>query len=547
MSLDLETSCTAVAVICGSYLFLRLLAVMLRVRWARRAYGGADCWLAAMESSDQRGDERQIPGLGEQTQEQDQQDQRRERLDRCQGAMLGLALGDALGLAAESLPPWLIALRFPRGPTLSHGLIRLTRRPGDISDDTQLSLAVARSIDPRGEYLHQRFLDELRLWRSFRIGAGRACSVAARRLRRAKELRPDEVIGVPSEGNGAAIRVAPLALARAGDEDPALLIQQVRENARVTHTSEVAITGAVFTALLIRGALLLPPGELRGDALEVAIGRAAQLSGFVVPAEAEHDPKAGLELAALLRRCGTSGHINQTLASVLVVLRRAGLDLVRGLEALYRTGGDVDSIGSILGAVVGAQLGRAGWPAKWVTRLQHREQLLAHGRRLATPTPLGGIRAAEILEVTGNVATRQVEAVVNAWNRNVIPVWLLLPQGVSKAIRKAGGAATIREVSRRGPIPLGSATESTGAELAARWVIHVAGINMAWRSSEYSVRLSTRNALQLARCLGARTVALPLIGAGSGGMSPGRVREVMMEEMARQRAHFECQELVSYG
>ena len=40
--------------------------------------------------------------------------------------------------------------------------------------------------------------------------------------------------------------------------------------------------------------------------------------------------------------------------------------------------------------------------------------------------------------MSGDVARREVDAVVNAWNRNVIPAWLLLPQGVSKAIRKAG-------------------------------------------------------------------------------------------------------------
>ncbi len=537
MIFDLETVSSGILVVCGTYLTWRLLAVMLRVRWARRAYGGAACWVEIP------------PGEPAERQEPYEPHESHERLERYQGAMVGLALGDALGLAAESLPPWLIAARFPGGPTLSRGMVRITRRPGDISDDTQLSLAVARSIDPRGEYLHERFLDELRLWYSFRIGAGRACSFASRRLRRPRLVAHDEVIGIPSEGNGAAIRVAPLVLARAGDTDPELLIQQVRDNARVTHTSEIAISGAVFTALLIREALALPRGELRGDLLEGVIQRASRLSGFVFegPAAEPLDPGQGLDQA--LRRVGTSGHIRQTLSALLMIIRRVGLDLHQGMAALYKTGGDVDSIGSILGAVVGAQLGQSGLPAKWADAVQHRDLLLAHGRRLAAPDleHLSGESASEIVEVQGNVATRRVDAVVNAWNRNVIPAWLLLPQGVSKAIRKAGGARTIREVSRRGPLPLGSATETGGAELAARWVIHVAGINMAWRSSEISVRLSTRNALQLARCLGARSVALPLIGAGSGGLSPAKVREVMVGEMRRELSYFQRLELVTWG
>lgn len=36
--------------------------------------------------------------------------------------------------------------------------------------------------------------------------------------------------------------------------------------------------------------------------------------------------------------------------------------------------------------------------------------------------------------VTGDLLDQDVEVIVNAWNRNVIPWWLLLPQGVSRAI-----------------------------------------------------------------------------------------------------------------
>jgi O-acetyl-ADP-ribose deacetylase len=41
--------------------------------------------------------------------------------------------------------------------------------------------------------------------------------------------------------------------------------------------------------------------------------------------------------------------------------------------------------------------------------------------------------------VRGDLLDQPVEAIVNTWNRNIIPWWLLLPQGVSGAIKKRGG------------------------------------------------------------------------------------------------------------
>jgi hypothetical protein len=60
---------------------------------------------------------------------------------------------------------------------------------------------------------------------------------------------------------------------------------------------------------------------------------------------------------------------------------------------------------------------------------------------------------AEIVE--GDLLDQPVEVVVNAWHRNIIPWWLLLPQGVSGAIKRRGGLAPFRELGRMGPIPLG--------------------------------------------------------------------------------------------
>ncbi len=121
--------------------------------------------------------------------------------------------------------------------------------------------------------------------------------------------------------------------------------------------------------------------------------------------------------------------------------------------------------------------------------------------------------------VDGDLLDQQVDAIVNAWNRNVIPWWLLLPQGVSGAIKRRGGTAPFREVARHGPIPLGGAVHTGAGTLPFRGIVHVAGIDLLWRSSERSVRDSTANAVAVAVAHGYRTLAAPVIGAGSGGGS----------------------------
>ncbi|GHT93439.1 hypothetical protein FACS1894116_05440 [Betaproteobacteria bacterium] len=59
--------------------------------------------------------------------------------------------------------------------------------------------------------------------------------------------------------------------------------------------------------------------------------------------------------------------------------------------------------------------------------------------------------------VEGDLLAQPVEVIVNAWNRNIIPWWLLLPQGVSGAIKRQGGYAPFRALAKYGAIPLGGA------------------------------------------------------------------------------------------
>ena len=136
-----------------------------------------------------------------------------------------------------------------------------------------------------------------------------------------------------------------------------------------------------------------------------------------------------------------------------------------------------------------------------------------------------------IHEVTGDLLDQPVEAIVNAWNRNVLPWWLLLPQGVSGAIKRRGGTAPFRELAKHGPMPLGSAVVTSAGRLPFKAIIHVAGINLLWRSSEASIRDSARHAVRLAEAEGLASLAMPLIGAGSGGMSTERAAGFLLDEL----------------
>jgi O-acetyl-ADP-ribose deacetylase (regulator of RNase III) len=135
--------------------------------------------------------------------------------------------------------------------------------------------------------------------------------------------------------------------------------------------------------------------------------------------------------------------------------------------------------------------------------------------------------------VEGDLLDQDVDAIVNAWNRNFIPWWLLLPQGVSGAIKRRGGTEPFKELRRYGMLPLGAAVLTSAGKLPYKGIIHVAGINMLWRASERSIRLSVRNAIQVAEEHGFRSVAFPLIGAGSGGFNEERSKNLMLDELRR--------------
>jgi O-acetyl-ADP-ribose deacetylase (regulator of RNase III) len=63
--------------------------------------------------------------------------------------------------------------------------------------------------------------------------------------------------------------------------------------------------------------------------------------------------------------------------------------------------------------------------------------------------------------------------------------------------------------------------------------LYFAGINLLWRSSEHSIRASVRNAIEIARRRKYKSLALPLIGAGSGIGKSSKVQAIIEDELTK--------------
>lgn len=135
--------------------------------------------------------------------------------------------------------------------------------------------------------------------------------------------------------------------------------------------------------------------------------------------------------------------------------------------------------------------------------------------------------------IEGDLLQQNTEVIVNAWNRNIIPWWLLLPQGVSRAIKKQGGTKPFKELSALGPIELGGARLTGPGKLPFKAIIHVAGINMFWLATKQSISNSVINAMSIVERERFNSVAFPLIGSGSGNRGKDFSLKVMLNAFSQ--------------
>jgi O-acetyl-ADP-ribose deacetylase len=125
--------------------------------------------------------------------------------------------------------------------------------------------------------------------------------------------------------------------------------------------------------------------------------------------------------------------------------------------------------------------------------------------------------------VVGDLTKQDVDAIVNAANES-----LLGGGGVDGAIHRAGGPEILAECRTLGGCATGDAKATTGGQLPARWVIHAVG--PVWRGGERGepelLASAHRRAIEVARELGARTVAFPAISCGIYGYPPEQAAPV---------------------
>ena len=134
---------------------------------------------------------------------------------------------------------------------------------------------------------------------------------------------------------------------------------------------------------------------------------------------------------------------------------------------------------------------------------------------------------ADCTVVYGDLLDQPVDAIVNPWNSNVIPWWLLLPQGVSGAIRKHAGAEAFHPLTTAGYLKPGTAVFAPAGKLAFEGIIHVAALNPFWTTSETIIQTCVKNAIQMAMVKEFTSLAIPLLGSGVGGQNPDAVAQLI--------------------
>ena len=133
--------------------------------------------------------------------------------------------------------------------------------------------------------------------------------------------------------------------------------------------------------------------------------------------------------------------------------------------------------------------------------------------------------------VLGDITTQRVDAIVNAANSA-----LLGGGGVDGAIHAAAGprllaeCEELRRTSLPDGLPVGEAVATGAGDLPARWVIHTVGPNRHRGETDPELLASCfRRSLQVAREVGARSVAFPAVSAGVYGWDSAEVAEIAVE------------------
>jgi ADP-ribosylglycohydrolase len=295
-------------------------------------------------------------------------------LERGLGALFGQATGDALGTTVEFSSAGEIKRRFPDGLRKMLGGGPFGVKPGQITDDTELALALARSLAERGSFDADAVALRYVAWyRSgpFDVGGTtRRAFGAPPDPSRPAAAQLEERANGTSEANGSLMRVSPLGVF-GWSLEPGLLAGMAAQDSRLSHPNPVCQAAcAVFThAIAFAVRTGAPAKEVFEEAL--AFARSSSLAAPVVDS---------LELA----RQDAPGDFMRHQGWVRIALQNAFFQLLHaasfeaGVVDTVMRGGDTDTNGCIAGALLGSVHGAGAEPLAW------REAVL--GCRSARPS-----------------------------------------------------------------------------------------------------------------------------------------------------------------
>ncbi len=282
--------------------------------------------------------------------------------DRALGALLGLAVGDALGAAVEFQPKPRFALLDDLEAGGPHRLAR-----GQWTDDTAMALALADSLASDAELdaddLQRRFLSWLDTGAYSCTGTcfdiGNQTQAALERYRRSGDPLAGSTDPAAS-GNGALMRLAPVPI-RLG-RDRAEMARVATLQTRTTHGSpETLAASAAFAALLA--------DAIAGDDLTTILSSPA--------AAGIEGGWRGLHRDAI----EGSGYVVRSLQAAVWAVSRA-TDFRSAVLLAANLGDDADTTAAIAGQLAGAVFGASGIPAEWLDALAWRDRLAATAGQL---------------------------------------------------------------------------------------------------------------------------------------------------------------------
>lgn len=284
-------------------------------------------------------------------------------LNRYRGALLGLAVGDALGTTLE----FCARDRFPKHTEIvGGGAFHVA--PGEWTDDTAMALCLADSLVSLEAFdAHDQLSRYVRWWREgYMACQGRCIDIGATTLEALQwfERTQDANAGGTGEyqsGNGGIMRIAPAVMA-ANSEQHA--IEWAVRSSQTTHASPdcldaAAMMGAVLWRLL------------QGVPLRQVL---RQMPGLPARSDSILAIQAGLFRCLPRPEVSSSGYVINTLEAALWCCWQAR-SLEEALVLAANLGDDADTVAAVTGQLAGAAWGADAIPERWLTKLAWREKI----------------------------------------------------------------------------------------------------------------------------------------------------------------------------